>query len=84
MAKKVENTEETQQQNQQNNAEANEIFIGRVTDIYNKTGAGGDVSICRVTLAHNGKSILRSVQGPVEVGHLLSMYECVREARRSR
>lgn len=82
MAKKVEKTEEAQQQ--AGTAEANEVFIGRITDIYNKTGAGGDVTICKVLLKHNGKSILRSVQGPVAIGHLLSMYECVRESRRSR
>lgn len=83
MAKKIEKTEETQQQTT-GSAEVEETFIAQVTDIYNRTGAGGDVTICRVQLRHNGKSIFRSVQGPVEVGHLLALRECVRESRRSR
>lgn len=83
MGKQVKNTQEAQQQ-ASNVAEDDQVFIAQVTDVYNRTGAGGDVTICRVLLRHNGKSIFRSVQGPVEVGHLLALRECVRESRRSR
>lgn len=83
MAKPTENAQETQQQTS-NVAEDDQVFIAQVTDVYNRTGAGGDVTICRVLLRHNGKSIFRSVQGPVQAGHLLALRECVRESRRSR
>lgn len=64
--------------------EDDRVFIAQVTDVYNRTGAGGDVNICRVLLKDTGKAIFRAVQGPVAVGHLLALRECVREARRSR
>lgn len=64
--------------------EDDRVYIAQVTDVYNRTGAGGDVNICRVLLKDTGKAIFRAVQGPVAVGHLLALRECVREARRSR
>ncbi|KAI5148491.1 small subunit ribosomal protein S28e [Enteropsectra breve] len=59
-------------------------FIAEVTNIYNKVGAGGDVTLVRVLLRHNNKAIVRSVEGPIRIGDLLSLRECVRESRRSR
>lgn len=83
MAKNVEATQENTQQTQ-NTTEEETVYIAQVLNVYGRTGAGGDVNVCRVLLRHNGKSIFRSVQGPVEVGHLLALRECVRESRRSR
>lgn len=84
--KKVEATQDATQQNQNTQAiqDDSTVFIAQVLNVYGRTGAGGDVNVCRVLLRHNGKSIFRSVQGPVEVGHLLALRECVRESRRSR
>lgn len=83
MAKNVEANQETAAQTQ-NTPEEETVYIAQVLNVYGRTGAGGDVNVCRVLLRHNGKSIFRSVQGPVEVGHLLALRECVRESRRSR
>lgn len=83
MAKNVEANQETTTQTQ-NTPEEETVYIAQVLNVYGRTGAGGDVNVCRVLLRHNGKSIFRSVQGPVEVGHLLALRECVRESRRSR
>jgi ribosomal protein S28E/S33 len=63
---------------------ADDVFIAEVTHVYNKVGAGGDINLVRVLLRHNNRSITRSVEGPVRVGDLLSLRECVRESRRSR
>jgi len=60
------------------------VYIASVENVYNKSGAGGDITLCRVLLRHNNRSIVRSVEGPVRVGDLLSLRECVRESRRSR
>lgn len=73
-----------QQQAQPEIAEDDQAYIAEVVNIYNKSGAGGDITLCRVLLKHNGRSIIRSVEGPVRVGDLLSLRECVRESRRSR
>lgn len=81
--KKVEEKVENVKQEQPIN-EDDRVYIAQVTDVYNRTGAGGDVNICRVLLKDTGKAIFRAVQGPVDVGHLLALRECVREARRSR
>lgn len=59
-------------------------YIAEVMNIYNRSGAGGDITLCRVLLRHNNRSIVRSVEGPVRVGDLLSLRECVRESRKSR
>lgn len=73
-----------QQQAQPEIAEDDQAYIAEVVNIYNKSGAGGDITLCRVLLKHNGRSIIRSVEGPIRVGDLLSLRECVRESRRSR
>lgn len=83
MAKNVEATEEAVKQTQAT-TEENTCYIAQVLNVYGRTGAGGDVNVCRVLLRHNGKTLFRSVQGPVEPGHLLALRECVRESRRSR
>ena len=75
-------TEEMQVQ--QETAGVEEAYIAEVVNIYNRTGAGGDITLCRVLLRHNNRSIVRSVEGPVPKGDLLSLRECVRESRRSR
>lgn len=77
-----EKTENVKQE--QNASEEEKVYIAQVTDVYNRTGAGGDVNICRVLIKETGKAIFRAVQGPIAVGHLLALRECVREARRSR
>lgn len=64
--------------------ESDDVYIAEVTHLYNKAGAGGDINLVRVLLKHNNRSITRSVQGPVRVGDLISLRECVRESRRSR
>ena len=33
--------------------EDNQAFIAEVVNIYNKSGAGGDITLCRVLLRHN-------------------------------
>lgn len=43
-------------------AEDDQVFIATVTDIYNRTGAGGDVIVCKATHIDTGKSILRSAR----------------------
>lgn len=62
----------------------NQAFLAEVVSVYGRYGAGGDITQCRVLLRHNNRSITRSVSGPVEVGMLLSLRECVRESRRMR
>jgi small subunit ribosomal protein S28e len=84
-SKKGEEKQEVAQTKQEQiAAEEEKVYIAQVTDVYNRTGAGGDVNICRVLLKDTGKAIFRAVQGPVAVGHLLALRECVREARKSR
>ena len=81
------NTETAQQAKPEAQADTtgdNAAFIAEVMNVYNKTGAGGDVTLCRVLLRDTNRTIFRSVQGPVKVGDLLSLRECVRESRRSR
>jgi ribosomal protein S28E/S33 len=60
------------------------VYLGDVTHTYSKCGNGGNITLCRVQLRHNGRSILRPVEGPVWVGAVLSLRECVREFRRGR
>lgn len=79
--KKVEKATETQAQT---TTEPEEVFYAKVIEVCGRTGAGGDVNICKVKLLHNDKVIYRSVQGPVKEDHILAMRECVRESRRSR
>lgn len=76
--------ETTKPQQQQEPAGDDEVFIGEIVNIYGKSGAGGDITQCRVLLEHNKRTITRSVAGPVEIGMKLSLRECVRESRRMR
>ncbi|KAI4290731.1 small subunit ribosomal protein S28e [Pancytospora philotis] len=66
------------------NAQDDEAYIAKVVGLYNRSGAGGDITICRVQLRHNNRSIVRAVMGPVRIGDELSLRECDREARASR
>ncbi|ELA41278.1 uncharacterized protein VICG_01651 [Vittaforma corneae ATCC 50505] len=81
--KKVETAQETTQPTQ-NLQDDSKVYIAQVLNVYGRTGSGGDVNICKVLVRDTGKTIFRSVQGPVDVGHLLALRECVRESRRSR
>lgn len=64
--------------------EEEEVFYAQVLDVCNRAGCGGDVNVCKVRLIHNEKTIFRSIQGPIRVGDMLALRECVRESRRSR
>ncbi|KAI5176440.1 small subunit ribosomal protein S28e, partial [Pancytospora epiphaga] len=59
-------------------------YIAEVVNVYNKCGVGGDITLCRVMLRHNNRAIVRAIMGPVRVGDLVSLRECVRESRGSR
>jgi len=61
-----------------------QVFIAEVVNVYGRSGAGGSITQCKVLLRHNNRSIIRSIEGPIRVGDLLSLRECVRESRRSR
>ncbi len=80
--KKAEKNVEVQAQTA--TTEQEETFYADVVEVCNRAGSGGDVTICKVRLLHNNKTIFRSVQGPVKEGHILALRECVRESRRSR
>lgn len=59
-------------------------YIAEVVNVYNKCGVGGDITLCRVLLRHNNRSIVRAIMGPIRVGDLVSLRECVRESRSTR
>lgn len=82
-AKNVEAAPEVAQTTQ-NIQDDNKTYTAEVVNVYGRTGSGGDVNVCKVLVKETQKYIFRSVQGPVEVGHLLALRECVRESRRSR
>lgn len=69
---------------QQEQTGDDQVYIAEIVNIFGKYGAGGDITQCRVLLAHNKRTITRSVAGPVEIGMKLSLRECVRESRRMR
>lgn len=83
-SKKTETITQENTTTTQNIPEDDEVFIAEVVNVYGKFGAGGDVNICKVLVRKTGKTIFRSVQGPVAIGHLLALRECVRESRRAR
>jgi len=68
----------------QNISEDDVSYIARVLNVYGRAGTGGDVNVCKVYVEAAERSIYRSVQGPVEVGHLLALREYVRESRRAK
>lgn len=79
-------TEPTEQETAapQNLQDDNVSYIARVVNVYGRAGTGGDVNICKVYVEAAERTIYRSVQGPVAVGHLLALREYVRESRRAK
>lgn len=87
MAKKIAEksktaAETTAVQNEAN--QDNEAYIAEVVEVYGRSGAGGDISFCKVLLKDGGQTLIRSVYGPIKVGDMLSLREKVRQAKRLR
>lgn len=61
-----------------------ETFLAEVVNVYNVVGSGGSVKHCKVEVKKTGRCLIRSVYGPVRVGDLLQLRECVRESRKLR
>ncbi|KAL6121618.1 hypothetical protein NUSPORA_01446 [Nucleospora cyclopteri] len=64
--------------------EQEELFLAEVISLHSKIGSGGSVRQCRVSLKKTGRVLFRPVYGPVRVGDLLQLRECVRESRKLR
>lgn len=59
-------------------------YLAEVLSIYGVVGSGGSVRQCRVEIKETGRTLIRAVYGPIQVGDLLQLRECVRESRKLR
>lgn len=79
--KKIKNAENTEEVA---NTGEEETFLAEIVNVYNVVGSGGSVRHCKVEIRKTGRMLIRSVYGPVRVGDLLQLRECVRESRKLR
>ncbi|OQS53376.1 rps28e [Ecytonucleospora hepatopenaei] len=79
--KKNKNTENVEDDNKTGEEET---FLAEVINVYNVVGSGGSVKHCKVEIKKTKRMLIRSIYGPVRVGDLLQLRDCVRESRKLR
>ena len=84
MAKKIEKKVKEDVPQEDVGGGEEETFLAEVLNVYGAIGSGGSVKQCRVEIKKTGRTLIRAVYGPVKVGDLLQLRECVREARKLR
>lgn len=84
MAGKIEKKVKEEVPQEDANAGEEEAYLATVLNIYGVVGSGGSVKQCRVEVKKTGRTLIRSVYGPVKVGDKLQLRECVRESRKLR
>nr|6ZU5_SCC Chain SCC, eS28 [Paranosema locustae] len=61
-----------------------QVFLGEVMQLYNKTGPGGSITLCQLKLEDTGRMLHRAVIGPIKIGDVVTLLDCEREHRRGR
>ncbi|ORD93800.1 RS28 [Enterospora canceri] len=57
-------------------------FLAEVINVYSVIGSGGSLRQCRVEVKKTGRTLIRAIYGPVKVGDLIQLRDCVRESRK--